>query len=508
LDMPLHRRRALDPTREQLLALAEEVMQAAFQDVVPMGQGLIPVALPRPLWSEWLGHAALPQGVYARRHAIDWRHGELLFGAAWWSDVLGRKHWLLEATKERDLKSIGRLADPLGRGNGLIEDAQPLEYLAPLLSVGYRGQPPQLVVVCRCGYAGSPESLAWMGNMCGPCFDREQDGLPPAEGLPPARPKLKSFDSFALAPTQDVITCAESELLLRCWQPPWNGSAAWSRHWHQQGPWVVSPSVAHGGLLAVGLGPRVLLVSLRNGRTLAMRDVVNSGQVVGLAFAGHEGRRLVVSYQSSTQAVQGLLRAWEIKPEGQFGKPLFLTQLSRVSGIEAVSPKGQHLLLVTHPHRIEIRDTNTGKIVDRLKIPAGTRLRRARFLPDGSIVGSGSSEREDGPPPRLLRWSAEDKSWPILTDWLPRRPLERDPWVSVPLLAICHDLAVAPDGKSLACIEGDTLVRRDTVSFAELSRFRPARTSLRGGLAFSADGQLLVQTEHGLAVWPWRELLG
>jgi hypothetical protein len=479
-------------------------MEAAFRDAVPGVGSLTPVAPPMPLWNEWLGHARLPSGVYLRRHAIDWRHGSLVFGAAWWSDLFGRKHWLIQAESDRDPQGIGRLATPEG-GSGLIDDVHPLEWIAPPLAVGYRGEPPQLVVVCRCGFAGTPESLAWVGTTCGPCFDREQDGLPPAEGLSPARPDLGLFANFELTHTQDVITCANNELLFRHWKPPWTGPATWHRHWHQEGPWAVSLSVAHGGLMAVGVGNRVLLVSLRDGRTLATRDVGGVGHVVGLAFAGHQGQRLVVGFQSTTHAARSFLRVWEVTPEGQFGEPLYLVEVARVARFEAVSLKGQRLLMVTNPRSIEVRDTSTGEIVDRLKIPNGGRFRTARFLPDGSVVGS--THMDDRNPPRLHRWSAEGRARVGLLEWL-RGSLGRDPETSASLSSICHGLAVAPEGKSLACVEGGGIVRRDASTLAEQARFRPVRTAMLPHLAFSADGQLLVQTERGLAVWPWRELFG
>jgi hypothetical protein len=255
--------------------------------------------------------------------------------------------------------------------------------------------------------------------------------------------------------------------------------------------------------MAVGVGNRVLLVSLRDGQTLAMRDVGGSGEVVGLAFAGHQGQRLVVGFQAHAHAARSFLRAWEVTPEGQFGEPLYLTEATNIAPFEAVSPKGQRLLMGTHPHSIEVRDTSTGEIVDRLKIPNGGRFRTARFLPDGSIVGS--TWMDDRNPPRLLRWSAEGRARVGLLEWL-RGSLGRPPEVSMPLESICHGLAVAPLGNSLVCVEGGALVRRDALTFAERSRFRPVRTAVLPHLAFSADGQLLVQTERGLAVWPWREL--
>src|SRR5205085_182954 len=97
---------------------------------------------------------------------------------AWWTDPIGRRHWHLE------------LNDP-------VEGSpQPLAWIAPPLSCGWRerGGVRDFVVICRCGFADSPESLKWMGDCCGPCFDRGQEGLPPL-GRPVARPVANAADT-------------------------------------------------------------------------------------------------------------------------------------------------------------------------------------------------------------------------------------------------------------------------------------------------------------------------
>ncbi|MFQ3591822.1 MAG: hypothetical protein SNJ82_01370 [Gemmataceae bacterium] len=378
--MPLHSRRAINLSRERLMALAQEVMQAAFRDVVPPGEGLVPVAPPAPLWSEWLSHTDQPQGVYARRHAIDWRYGELVFASAWWSDVIGRKHWLLQASADRQLEGLVKLASTDGSGNGLIEGVHPLEFLAPALSFGLRGQPPQPVVVCHCGFAGTPESLAWTGQMCGPCFDREQDGLLPAEGLAPARPDCGRFGSFQLAPNQNLITCEKNDLVLRCWSPPWTGSPLWTRHWSSNGPYALSPSMALGGLLAVGWDGRVALVSLQTGRTLATYELGGSGEVVSLIFAGHKGDRLLIGCVPNNDPSGSWIEAWSLIPPGQFAELLYRRTWPDRPVLAAVRPPGQRVVAFTGVRHMYVIDTSTGEVKDWLKIPQGGMLRHACFL--------------------------------------------------------------------------------------------------------------------------------
>ena len=71
----------------------------------------------------------------------------------------------------------------------------------------------------------------------------------------------------------------------------------------------------------------------------------------------------------------------------------------------------------------------------------------------------------------------------------------------------CEKLVPSPDGRLIASTE-DGLVLRDTATLEERGRFRPARGQLSSPLAFTGDGQVVVLSDRGLAVWPWKELFG
>ncbi len=97
--------------------------------------------------------------------------------AGWWTDPAGRKH----------IRLIGRTRmaySPL-RGEVEMRVLPPWWHVYPEAVLGVRGkkETERHLAVCRCGAVGSPESLGWMGNTCGPCFDRHADGGAVAGGF-------------------------------------------------------------------------------------------------------------------------------------------------------------------------------------------------------------------------------------------------------------------------------------------------------------------------------------
>jgi hypothetical protein len=97
--------------------------------------------------------------------------------AAWWTDHLGRRH----------VRVVGRRLDwgncHLARPSAF--DSWPLWHVYPERALlCERGGRKELLAVCACGAVGTPEALAWMGECCGPCHDRREEGGPPPGGRP------------------------------------------------------------------------------------------------------------------------------------------------------------------------------------------------------------------------------------------------------------------------------------------------------------------------------------
>jgi hypothetical protein len=90
--------------------------------------------------------------------------------AGWWTDPAARKH----------VRVIGRtrVAYSQLRGEVELRSLPPWWHVYPEAVLGVRGKKEgeRYLAVCRCGAVGSPETLGWMGDTCGPCFDRRAEG--------------------------------------------------------------------------------------------------------------------------------------------------------------------------------------------------------------------------------------------------------------------------------------------------------------------------------------------
>jgi hypothetical protein len=90
--------------------------------------------------------------------------------AAWWTDAAGRKHVVLRGRRvEHD--EAKRLLYPKE-----LDARPPLWHAYPeYVCRRTAGKDSQVVCACGCGAVGTPESLGWMGETCGPCFDRKEE---------------------------------------------------------------------------------------------------------------------------------------------------------------------------------------------------------------------------------------------------------------------------------------------------------------------------------------------
>jgi hypothetical protein len=90
--------------------------------------------------------------------------------AAWWTDAAGRKHVVLRGRRvEHDeAKRLLHKED--------LDQRPPLWHAYPeYVCRRTVGAESQIVCACGCGAVGTPESLGWMGETCGPCFDRREE---------------------------------------------------------------------------------------------------------------------------------------------------------------------------------------------------------------------------------------------------------------------------------------------------------------------------------------------
>ena len=85
-----------------------------------------------------------------------------------------RKHVVLRWERRVEQRRGQRLLqkDELDKPHAPLWHAYP-EYVCRRRTVG-KGAADRLCA-CGCGAVGTPESLGWMGETCGPCFDRKEE---------------------------------------------------------------------------------------------------------------------------------------------------------------------------------------------------------------------------------------------------------------------------------------------------------------------------------------------
>ncbi len=114
--------------------------------------------------------------------------------AAWWTDPAGRKH----------VRVIGRTRHRFARMRREVElrSLPPWWHVYPEAVLGVREQNDgeRYIAVCRCGAVGRPESLGWMGDTCGPCFDRRADGGTALGGFGQFSEWLSHLSQFGFSP--------------------------------------------------------------------------------------------------------------------------------------------------------------------------------------------------------------------------------------------------------------------------------------------------------------------
>jgi len=91
-----------------------------------------------------------------------------ILGVAWWSDVLGTKHVRVSAFR---MQRFGEFHTQ--RFGSLVRLPPPVCLIFPERVCELARADGQMAVIaqCRCGNSGTLESLAWMGDCCGPCHD-------------------------------------------------------------------------------------------------------------------------------------------------------------------------------------------------------------------------------------------------------------------------------------------------------------------------------------------------
>jgi hypothetical protein len=466
-----------------LLALLDEAVRQADLGLQPgRGDG--------PGWSGLLTHLHRPQGVYVRLTTVA---STFYIGlrVVWWDDRVRRRHWHIEAG-DLPVNTLGlgqQLATAAMLRAVLDEKAEAIHWITPAQSLFRRSRGGDTIVVCRCGFAGTAESLGWMGDCCGPCFDREQEGLPPL-GPPSLRTAvgcpnlilLADDGSLAAVETPWDENTHSRRLTVSMWSPPYTEGPRWRRDWPRD--YLNSFAVGRKHLAMVGQG-WATLVPFDNAVPGTEWRLDRDHFSPTISLVGKDNEWLVLH-------AAGRLRGWPVTAEGAFGRRAYdhPTPMGFIIG-----RRGGNEVLLAGNNDISVRDASTGAELERFDWDGPLRVRALLPTPDGCIAAL-----TDGSRHALARWYYPERG--ELSGQQAKQPVLRATANQY------RQIDLAPDLSVLAALGGGGTI--DFLGPSRLDLLASFQTTLTvRSVCFTPDGQsLLMLTDHGLAVYPWRELAG
>jgi hypothetical protein len=415
-------------------------------------------------------------------HRADGDDTSLALLIARWSDPLGRSHWAI-GVDDGSRTFLGP-EWPEEDKEWFLTGEHPLLYLGEPLTTAYLRRLDgawHLRVGCRCGVVGSPESIGWLGQQCGPCWDREQEGEPR-----PVAAINHSIDSLLTVRHQGWITAAHDaqRRLLQCrdphshalrWSQPLDGLQRVTANEHQV--------VARGLATVWCLDPRSgdIQATIEAGANLKAAVPLGDDRVVTLHPRG--------------------IKFWRHRPE-----PLLL------QSVPLRHPAHWHLAVLSGAQRIAVCTTGGIETFDARGTPGERYVAQppgaidyAEWLPEGGLLGV----RRTGHSARLYRWQSDDAP----PGGFLSRLLGRDG--IAPLAQSLHDdcrhLRVTPCGQyalytgsnnDITLVETRTLQGVARVQFA-----RRSQTLLRDlHLGLASDGRVVLSDGRQLVAYLWQEL--
>jgi hypothetical protein len=487
------------PFEKLLLDPAEADLVAALEKASRRGAREQPGAAAwRPLLREVAENAegrtqleALTPGAdaddpFARRRAARY------VCAAWWSDHQGRKHVRVAGG---DTASV----DPHLHHTRMDHDERPpLWHVCPgrVYRVKRGGREPQWLASCACGETGPPRALGWMGECCGPCHDRREEGLAAAEGPVSLIRVVGPVFGLAFSPDGDRLAVSSAygtvgmhdlgtgiQTLLHASPDEPDGFR----------PLLYSPD---GTLLAAGdPGPALVRVwDIEGEGDPHEGDLIDGGGLApasGLAFYPFGG---VLAACNS-----GWLNVWKrgaagwrtAQVQGLHASSLSFAPDGRTLAVG--SGRGEGLLLGTADW--SMRSTVT------FGAPPGSGVHYLEHTPDGRALVMLTGPDEADP---------DRRSWQLRRYDLARQREERQTPVHPP-----SAVALTPDGRYLARVHHGQKHSPAVVYFWDLERWQEAgwlewspEDDLRA-LDFSPDGRTLATGSAAgvVKLWPWRALL-
>jgi hypothetical protein len=500
--MPAFDRVLIDPPADALVTALTEALESANKrcriGLLQADEGAFR-KLARPFATKREGSATWVAGAPSAAELAPEQRATLV-GAAWWTDALGRKH----------LRVVGRRLEPFNalRCNlfgpraggwpalGLVYPDHVVARTRPGRGKGAGKR--EALAVCACGAVGRPEALAWMGDICGPCHDRRQEGQP-------ARPPRGLTDSGTLWTGRDLGGVAYSA----------KGNLVWA---DMEGH--IDLGSETDGMYVGGAGGPVPFAC--------------NGKVVGLAgYVGHvlwdadTGRRLSESGEESSPVRMALaispdgkqvadageagLAVWDVgkkgwKLHGENGEAEFCSLAYSPSGILVAGRVDGDLVFSNEENAMGLRH--------------GHALRALTFAPGGKALAVGTGKHPLTLNPEvpgeihLLAWTHEASDWCEWHEVGPEvlasgdGPMRQRKTDATHAASVCA-VAFSPDGKVLASGGAEGAVKLWDVEQARLLATLEWHLGPARGVAFSPDGGQLASASADGAVrlWDWRRFL-
>ncbi len=445
----------IDPTPREL----EQALRQAT-DAVNRAQPIHGRALPCHPGDDvelWQQMRSQPEGARFWRVA-----GPALFSveaelvAIWWSDFMGRRHLrLLGGSRHQGMELPAPLPSP---------HRPPLACVYPgACVVASQHRRPRLLAVCDCGAWGPPESLAWMGPHCGPCFDR---GAGEWLASPAVLPAGGSVQGLAFAP----------DGRLAVWDQ-WGQLALWDLEAGR--PAYLGGSVRPPGKLAFSPDGRRLACCSPAGR-LRLVDLQTGSEVLrsGSAFTFTPTPEQLVVAEDATRLLRLDLALAQPADgavlEYRLPFPIACRDL-------AVSPDGTFLAAAGGEQGLCLWDAHTGEPFLRAD---GACHEPLAWSPDGSVLAWGTVARF---------WKA--LLWDALTQQ--RRCV-------IGGTALLHALAFSPAGTWLVTAEEDAIRTWDVQTGQERQSLALPAGDQVLSLAFSPDGRTVAlgMRSGRVRLWP------
>ncbi len=456
----------IDPTLEVLLDALTAVATHRNGTALPWP--------PTDLADFRAAHAAQPQGHHQWHRT--WPHDpgrDVVLAVAWWSDLLGRKHVRM---LRRDRLYIGSRVAPLILGTN-VERPPPLWMVYPEhVCLRATDGAPEAFATCRCGAAGPPESLGWMGDVCGPCHDRREAAPPGQRDCQPLSRRLPGMAcELRFTPDGRLLYLDSSKsfsLRLLDWAKGRTRSLPPQAHVRA---FAVSPN---GATVAAAVAAAVTLTDVRRGRV--QRTLPQSGGVRGLAFSP-DGTRLAALRT-------GDVILWDLRSDRRHGWEVRAGPFEHDRLRLAFTPDGTALAVATGDGTVRIFDT-AGQERRRLNVEASAPAGLA-FSPDGRRLAYGGRQ----PYKTGLRlWS-----WPDAVELSLRQPPKVSSLTFVPGSAV---LVINGFDGWLGLWDAETGKRRAT--------YHGHPGAVPSSVAASPDGRWLATScgNRFLKIWPLPALL-